>query len=84
MLNSIKANTIGKLHIPKQPIKVVGMLLQHILCHNVTQVYLPIANIKFFTINISCAISSKVLYDIELTWKILEVTIALEQSYILL
>jgi hypothetical protein len=33
-----------------------------LVCHNVTQVYLPASNIKFFMINLSCAISFKVLH----------------------
>jgi hypothetical protein len=34
-----------------------------LVCHDVTQVYLPTSNIKFFTIKLSCAISLRVLHD---------------------
>jgi hypothetical protein len=59
MAQSIRANTIGKLHIPK----LYECCSNILVCHNVTQVYLLASNIKFFTINLSCGISLRVLHD---------------------
>jgi hypothetical protein len=43
--------------------KKQGCYSNILVCHNVAQVYLLVANIKFSTINLSCAISLRALHD---------------------
>jgi hypothetical protein len=63
LAHNIRANTIVKLHILKQPIKEAWRLFQHTCVSKCHTSLLAYTNIKFSTINLSCTISLKVLHD---------------------